>query len=360
MHLGVAWQLADDQRYDEGRSHFDAACQLDRTETGQLGILVRRAVFERKAGRAEVADQLQAEAFALRPEPTFVLMSLLIESVRYKLPASVSAELEADWQKQLAKKCSSQAGGEMAVRMCKQISAIRPYEGIERHAEFVLDYLSRAGRVKFSREQLRSVCEFYQIAYAKLKLKLKRDLLADLKKSATRGVKQFPDDPSFPLHLSDVEFERPPGRVNFKKIETLLNDALRLALAKPDLTPPGMLKEIRSRLEIVEEMMPPPFFGFGGFGGGESGSASEAASFFGASPFEDSTFPAIPFGGLPGMPFGNMPGGAGMFGMLDSLKAMMQAEGISPDDFMRMIGEQSNDAGDDSKKSGGKKKKNSR
>ena len=64
-------------------------------------FLARRAVFELKAGQAERAEALIAEAQERLAEPTPLWLALLIEAIRYKLPKADQDRFEAQWVKAL-------------------------------------------------------------------------------------------------------------------------------------------------------------------------------------------------------------------------------------------------------------------
>ena len=182
----------------------------------------------------------------------------MIESIRYELPKSAVAQYEDRWHKGLSNKCSSFAAGKMAELLNIHAEMVQQYDGIDSHCERLAHYLKKASRVKFERQHLRSVCQFFLETSARIGVTVKhRD---ELKKAATRGQKQFPDDPCFSMYLCDVEYGRGPRKANLARMNSLMDQALELAQLHPELAPPGLVDSIRKRQEEVEHLQPSSFF----------------------------------------------------------------------------------------------------
>ncbi len=251
-HLGAARQLAVLKKFEEGRNHLAEAERCDLTGQRRQQLLARRSIFERKAGDEEAAMRFDREACTLASEPAPVGLQLAAEAVRYELSKSMIAAYEADWLKQLSKKCNSQSAGLMAEYMTSYLKSRTLYDGVKKHALAVYDYVQRTSRVKFDREHLRSVCGFYGILndhHTTWAPKVQQHL----EQAAKRGVKQFPDDPFFMMILGTLEMLRGPNRARRKYAGDCLRKALSLAEQNPALTTPDLVNNIRAQLDMLEE-----------------------------------------------------------------------------------------------------------
>lgn len=184
-HLGTARHLALKKDFPTARQHFDLAEKCCPTKAGDIETLARRSIFERKAGNLALAEELDDQTCRVNDDPTYALLQLLIESIRYQLPKPAVNRHEKDWQKCLGNKCSSQAAGKMAELLSAHLVSRLPYEGVTAHCILVARYLTRATLVKFERDHLRSVCEFFVVARSRLGPSI--EPMEELKKAATRG-----------------------------------------------------------------------------------------------------------------------------------------------------------------------------
>jgi tetratricopeptide (TPR) repeat protein len=273
-HVSTARHKALKKDFAGAREQFDAAEKCSPSKVGGFVLLSRRCVMERKAGNKVVADALEQLTSLADPDPNHAMLLLLIESIRYKLPKTVSGRYEAEWRKALLKKCTSQAAGMMAALLRDHLVS-GGYLGIDSHCKLVATYLKRTSRVKFERQHLRSVCDFFLEGKSKLR---SLNAMEELRKAAARGQKQFPDDPCFLMFLCDVEYGRGPRMANLRTMTSLLNRALDLAQKNPDLAPPRLVDKIRDRQEEIQN-------------------ASELSHF--DSPFGFSPFGFSPFGHSP-------------------------------------------------------------
>ena len=286
IHLLRARDLALKGRWDDGRAEFDEAERLRPELSKSSHVRARRAVFELKAGEARRAEALIADAQGNLPEATPLWLTLLIESIRYKLPKSDRERFEAHWTVAVSKKVRSETAGALAEVMTAFVGGKVEYTGRARHLKEVLDYLRRTTRIKYRHDDLSNVIELLGLLPKETTL---------IGKLIARGIKLFPDSPFFLVMAGAQEVEKGPLIGNHRSAQSQLEKALKLAEASSDPNAARLLPQIRESLSMLK----------------------------------DNSFNAM------GMPFsnfgsGSLPGGTGNF--RDFLDAMEDMFGHGPDD----------------------------
>ena len=218
--------LAIKGRWDEGRAAFEAAERLRPDESRGLHFRARRAVFELKAGQAERAEALIAEALQALPEATPLWLALLIELIRYKLPKPDCERFEARWTTALPKKVRSETAGTLAELMGSFVGGEIDYTGRTGHLKEVLGYLRRTTRIKYEHDDLARACSLLGL------LPKEADLFEKLVK---RGIKLFPNSPLFLTLSGTLELKKGPfGGGNFRLARDQFEKALERAEASSD------------------------------------------------------------------------------------------------------------------------------
>lgn len=201
-------------RWDEGRSEFERAAQL---EPPLHDLLPRRAAFEFKAGQTARAEEHIQDALRLGVEPAVLWLALAIQAYFYELPDSTHQRFEAALRAELRKKVRSEAAGGLAALLGGFLASDIKYPGREEHISQVADYLRKSTRTKYKAEDLDKVCTFlYDLD----------DEQALFEKLARRGVKSFPDSPYFLCAGAAMEVQKGPFKCNIPKARKLLEQAL--------------------------------------------------------------------------------------------------------------------------------------
>ena len=238
------------RRWDEGRSAFEVADRLRPEARDNYHLLARKAAFEFKAGQAERAEQLIAEAKAHLVEPTPLWLALQIEAARYKLPKALKGRFADLWKADLAKRCRSETAGALAGLIDLYVGSDTRYTGRAGHVKDVVAYLRRTSRIKYRREDLENVCRFLALLAGEGSL---------LGKMAGRGLKNFPDSPVFLMFSGLQELQRGPFRCNFDLARRQFEKALELAQASGDPRYAELVPRIKKSLAMLTTVAESPF-----------------------------------------------------------------------------------------------------
>jgi hypothetical protein len=255
IRIGRAREAALASKWDDGRAEFAAAALLRPGDSRDYTVLVRRAIFELKAGETARSDEYVRDAQS-RTDAAALWLALLIESIRHELPASVAAGYNSRWEAELKKKYRSQAAGEMAAILHAFLGSDITYRGRPRHVEQLVAYLARGTRSKSRREDVEWIVEFLELVPGE------DDLLERVVKA---GVKRHPDSALLNLRAGVVEWSRRSMFGLGASGRRYLENALKLAEASTDPRVTARLEEIRAFLSVVHELTEqfcgvPPFF----------------------------------------------------------------------------------------------------
>jgi hypothetical protein len=260
VRIGLARKLALEERWDEGRDQFRVADELDADDRTDYCYLARKAMFEAKAGQVDLSDRFIKEAEASLVEPTPLRLALVIESIRYSMPKATQDHYAELWNSDLKKKCRSETAGALASLLDAFLECQIEYPGRARHIKQVADYLDRASRLKYRRQDIERVCEF--LAHLPEQAKL-------FEKRLNQGLKQHPGSVRLNLAAGILEIEK--GNLSFAKSKARkhLEAALNLAQASTDPKETALLPTIKNALTLINEISASPFgptaFGGGGF-----------------------------------------------------------------------------------------------
>ncbi|MBS0205890.1 MAG: bacterial transcriptional activator domain-containing protein [Planctomycetes bacterium] len=269
--LNAAREAALARKWAEGREHFAEALPFDPSGELRWSWLAKRSIFERKAGDLDAAEQFDREAGAAAGEPTAALLMMAIEAHRYKLPKADVRSIETDWEKRLAKKCNSRTAGLMAQTMAEYLEHSIDYTNRKTHVEQVTRYLNRASRVKYGRQELRCVCQFFAAIVLGCGGIENSDLQSrseQLRLAAGRGLKQFPDDPYFTLFSAQAAIFSPRHYMrSTNQARDWLRQTLELAERHPDLADEWVVSEAQVQLSSLEDLEHQKELSGGPFGG---------------------------------------------------------------------------------------------
>jgi tetratricopeptide (TPR) repeat protein len=240
-HLVNARHHAEEGRFDEARAEYRAAQALEEGKKDPT-VLCKWAACEFKAGapvRAEELIRQTLEDPGNRPEVTF---SLLIESIRLKLPRPLKNRFDREFKAALAELPTGRAAAALARVASAHHQTEVTYVGQKTHEKKVVAYLEKALHADFTEAELEAVCEDLLVLHApKVELKYVR-----------LGQRKFPHNPSFFLAEAERNIDLGPGRCPVWPTQELLQKAQDLANALPrdkrQQTILDTIHELRERL----------------------------------------------------------------------------------------------------------------
>jgi tetratricopeptide (TPR) repeat protein len=261
-HSYKARQDAEAGRFDDSRAGYQAA--LAYSDSGRnYPVLCKWAACEFKAGDPERAEELLGRAHAAEDNRLAVAFSMLIETIRFKLPRKLKDRFDKEVKECLAQPPTARAAVAIADTAAAMRAAGVTYFGQKTHEKKVTGYLEKALKLDFSEEQLAEVCRCLQLLQApRLQLKFIR-----------LGQKQFPSSPVFYLEEAEYNLAQGPHRCPAYQTQQLLEKAQRLAGALPrDPRQEKLLERIQRLLDAVHLLNPfarlfdggSPFDFFGG------------------------------------------------------------------------------------------------
>jgi tetratricopeptide (TPR) repeat protein len=221
-HLFHARSHAEAGRFDEARGEYQAALAYADGK-GEASLFAKWAACEFKAGAAQRAKELLDQARAHSAGPLVTGYSMLIESIRLKLPRHLKARFERDFKTGLEGTPDTREVVEVAQTAAIHHAAGVNYHGQKTHEKKVLGFVDKARSVRFSERQLE------ELARALLQLEAVRPL----RQFVHRGQAQFPRNPVFYLLEAESYYGKGPYGFPAWKVKPLLTRAHALALELP-------------------------------------------------------------------------------------------------------------------------------
>ncbi len=222
-HLFNARAHAEAGRFEEARTEYQAALTFDQGKD-KPATLCKWAAGEFKAGDAPRAEELLQQALAEADTRLAVAYSMLIETIRLKLPRTLKNRFDREFNQGLAEAPTAAAAVAIAGTACSHRLAGVKYVGQKTHEKKVLAYLTKAQRVEFSEEQLQKLGNSL--------LGLEAHKL--LRSYATLGQRRFPQNPYFYFLEAETYIAMGPYRCPVWKVHPLLARAQDLARHLPD------------------------------------------------------------------------------------------------------------------------------
>jgi tetratricopeptide (TPR) repeat protein len=256
--LGLARAHGLAGKWEEGRAEFATVDRLMPDFARQSPMLARKAAFELKAGEADRAQVYINEAVNLIPEGAPFWLALSIEGRRIALPKAAQDRLDQRWTTECAKKATSQTAGAISTILDAMLIEKVKYPGMDDHVKDVLAYLARTKRLKFTRDNLASVCRFLGTAPKEAGLALGSAF-------AKRGIKLFPKAAEFPLILGTYcVLSAAPTYKTLADAKKHLEQARTLAEKEPSENPEGalLIPQIQDMLTRLAQVQPRGSFGF--------------------------------------------------------------------------------------------------
>jgi hypothetical protein len=253
-HAAVGEGAALAGEHDRAAEAFQAALALAQ-EAGRGAILCKWAACEFRARHNERAEELLQQARAAPGHPLAIAFTMLVGAIRLKLGKPLKSRFDGEFNDLLAQRPDPAGAAAVASHLAAMRQSGVKYTGQKTHETKLLAYLEKALRGEFTESQLIQICG----ALAELKAKKL------LPKFFARGQRLFPDHPRF--YLAEIEYllEQPPYRMQFGKVQKLLQKARTLIAAKSSPERENLAQELKALEEMA--LAANPFLGlFGGSG----------------------------------------------------------------------------------------------
>jgi tetratricopeptide (TPR) repeat protein len=240
-HLFNARTLAEAGRFDDARAEYRTSLALN--QENEDSVLCKWAACEFKAGDANRAEELIQQALAKSGTHLATAYSMLVETIRLKLPRTLKSRFDGEFKAALAEAPTAVGAVAVAETAGTHRLANVTYVGQKTHEKKVLDYLEKARKtVTFTEEQLEEICTNL-LALESVKL---------LRAYVQLGQRQCPANPFFPLVEARSYLARGDdgGQTYFWKVKQLLTEAARLV---DELPPEDRHKALREEIEDLQQ-----------------------------------------------------------------------------------------------------------
>jgi tetratricopeptide (TPR) repeat protein len=240
-HVFNARAHAEAGRFDQARQEYQMTLALD--NRNEASVLCKWAACEFKAGDIARAEELLQQAQAKAGTRLGIAFSMLIETIRLKLPRPLKARFDKDFNESLAEPPSPAAAADSVdIAAIHRVSGVT-YYGQKTHEKKVLAYLDKAAKaVDFTEDQLQSLCQSLLALAATRPLRTFTDL----------GRHRFPRNAFFPLLEAESYLAKGPERMQTWRIKPLLEEAARLAGQMPQ---DESTKELTTKIQELQEMI---------------------------------------------------------------------------------------------------------
>jgi tetratricopeptide (TPR) repeat protein len=240
-HLFNARSHAEAGRFAEARAEYQTTLNY-RDGTGDSSVYCKWAACEFKAGDAARAEELLQHALREAGHRLAVAYSMLIETIRLKLPPKLKTRFNKEFTAALAEPPSVQAAVAILDTASVHQEAGVTYHGQKTHEKKVLAYLNKARKLEFTEEQLYGTCK------ALLNLKAYKVL----REFTAQGKRRYPRNPYFYFLEAESYFALGPYRCPAWKVQPLLHRADELAHAlPPDDKQKSLLEVIEQRQQML-------------------------------------------------------------------------------------------------------------
>jgi tetratricopeptide (TPR) repeat protein len=257
-HLNYARDQAVKEDYNQARAHYDSAVAYG--EPVQQGFFACcRAACELKAGNQAAAEELLAQARAGVHSEMLLNYTMLVESIRLKLPQKLRTRFSKEFNDLVADTPTPEVAAELASYLLRLQYAGVSYHGQKTHTKKIYDYIDRLDKKHCPEDQYVEILG----SLARLDPPVRM-----LKRFFDHGKRRFRNNPFVPyyeaVHLMGDDPEAGPPM----EAMWLLDTAERLA--EPRASEPAvkaLLEDIANRRKLLRSFraLMPDLFGFGGF-----------------------------------------------------------------------------------------------
>jgi tetratricopeptide (TPR) repeat protein len=240
-HLFHARDHAEAGRFPEARAEYQMALSY-RDGSDESSVYCKWAACEFKAGDSARAEELLEKAMAESGSRLAIAFSMLIETLRLKLPSKLKSRFDKEFKEGLAAAPTAVAATALAQTAASQQLAGVSYRGQKTHEKQVHAYVEKGLKVEFTEDQLESIAESL--------LDLKAFKL--LRKFTSLARRRFPRNPHFHFLEAESYFGQGPYRFPAWKVQPLLGKAAELAHAQPaDQKQKDLLEKIEQRQQML-------------------------------------------------------------------------------------------------------------
>jgi tetratricopeptide (TPR) repeat protein len=245
-HLFHARSHVETGRFDEARAEYQLALDLGGGRD-KATVYCKWAACEFKTGNTERAEELLRQAREDAGSRLAVAYSLLIETIRLKLPPALKRRFDKEFNDALVEPPSPAGARAVAQTTAAHQLAGVTYRGQKTHEKKVLAYLDKAKTADFTEEQLEGLCRsLLELNATKL-----------LRAFTGLGKQRFPRNPHFPFYEAESYFQKGPDRLPIWQVRPLLEEAKRLAEALPrDERQQMLLQIIQERWQMLAAINP--------------------------------------------------------------------------------------------------------
>ena len=240
-HLFNARTVAEEGRFDDARAEYRTSLAFN--QENEDSVLCKWAACEFKAGDNNRAEELIQQALAKAGTHLATGYSMLIETIRLKLPRALKNRFDQEFTQALAEPPTAVGAVAVADTAGSHRLADVTYFGQKTHEKKVLGYLDKARRtVSFTEQQLEEICTNL-LALEAIKL---------VRSYVQLGQRQFPANPFFPLAEARSYMTQGEDRVQtyFWKVKQLLTEAARLV---DELPPDDRHKALREEIQDLQQ-----------------------------------------------------------------------------------------------------------
>lgn len=234
-NLFHARKLVEADRFDEARAGYQKALSYDE-DPDKSTVYCKWSACEFKAGNAARAEELLQQALTYGGSRLAVAYSMLIETIRLKLPGSLRTRFNKEFNAALAEPASPAAARAIANTAGSHQQAGVTYHGQKTHEKKVLAYLEKSLHCPFTQEQLKDTCVSL----------LELEAWKMLRAFTALGHRHFPKNPHFVFLEAESYVAMGPRRCPVWKVGELLDKAVKLARALP------ADKEQQQLLELID------------------------------------------------------------------------------------------------------------
>ena len=242
--LTMARGLVLNRQFAAARQEIDDAAGLKPADTDPCALDLFRAGIELKAGNPDGAQPHLDAALAKVEEPASVWMQMSSLAAVFRLARSVRKEFDDRLSEAITNTPTSNTAGHIAGFLVRMRTSQTAYVGRAGHERILIKYLTRADRVSWQPDDLKSVCEF--LRYFPAQKRFRGDLL-DL------GVTMFPAIPHFAYWVGMEEHSRHRTAQGELRMEELLSSAIRNHHAGPAKLTEQELKMAMTTLSMIKD-----------------------------------------------------------------------------------------------------------
>jgi tetratricopeptide (TPR) repeat protein len=244
-HTYNARARAEAGDFGSARTEYQAALALEDRQDNSA-VLCKWAACEFKAGDAPRAEELLTQALGAGGTRLAVAFSMLIETIRLKLPRPLKKRFDSEFKEALEEPATGDGAAAVVDTAAAHSAAGVNYLGQKTHEKKILAYVEKAKRADFTEQQLSRVCEGLLLLQSTRLLRAYCQL----------GERRFPKSAIFTFLEAESYVAKGQQMLYDRwKVQPLLEKAFRLATAMPhDDRRAQLLDKIQERQKILQTL----------------------------------------------------------------------------------------------------------